>query len=209
MTSLSRRTALRALGTLTCIGSIPKLGSADSGETNDEKRVWRTVIEGYDGQAGNARIRTDPDTLAALNMRAGDVVAVGRTRGGEGVPARIWRSDRAEWGERKVRVGRFIRQATGVPPGEDVQLQPVDPYPAERVVLTKPPREVRLVDEPVEEDILAAMIYSAAFGRPVIKGTILPLPVSGSKNDFLEPYIMETEPEGHVRVGQKTDVVFR
>lgn len=205
MIPLSRRTALQALGTLAGLGPLSTLGKAESSET----KVWRTVTEGYDGQTGKARIRTDPETLAALGVRTGEVVAVGRTRGGKGVPARVWRSDHSEWGQGEVRVGRYVRRATGVPPGKQVRLQPVSPKPAERIVLTQNFGSLRLDGKKISKENFSGLVHASVVGRPIIKGTKLPLRVSEGRKNILEPYILETEPRGHVRVTRETELVLQ
>lgn len=206
--SFSRRTILRALGTLTGLESLPTLVNAESDETDSVKEVWRTVTEAYSGESGRGFVRADPDTLAALGVRAGEVVAVGQTRGGEGIPARIWRSDSSEWGQGKVRVGRYIQRAAGTYPGGDVVLRPVDPEPAKRVVLAKPPGDVRIEGRQISRGTLEGMIHQATFRRPVVRGATLPVPLSGGNTDCLMCYVWATEPDGHLWITEDTDISF-
>lgn len=164
-----------------------------------KEEVTRTVADASDQQTNLGIIRTDPDALGALGVRAGGSVGVGQTCGGNGIPTKVWRSDADGWEKRRVYIPRPMQREAGVQPGDDVVLKPINPAPA-RVVSFNPPADI---PRQVSDQELSRLLQAELINRPVIQGTVTPIKTT---QGVITPYVFATVQSGPVRIVQDTDI---
>src|SRR5512136_1392483 len=98
--------------------------------------VQLRVDSAYPGDQGGGKARLDPETMLALKISPGDLVAI---EGKRRTVAKVWRSLVEDWNQRKVRIDNFTRTNAGVSIGDTVRISPIkDEVEARRVVLAPP-----------------------------------------------------------------------
>src|SRR5512137_1639769 len=98
--------------------------------------VQLRVDSAYPGDQGGRKARLDPETMLALKISPGDLVAI---EGKRRTVAKVWRALVEDWNQRKIRVDNFTRQNAGVSIGDTVKVvKIVDEIEAKRVVLAPP-----------------------------------------------------------------------
>jgi transitional endoplasmic reticulum ATPase len=152
---------------------------------------------------GRGKARLDPETMLALRISPGDLVAI---EGKKRTVAKVWRSPSAEWNQRKVRIDNFTRMNAGVSIGDTVKVSTIpDEIEAKRVVLAPPedlPKKVPIANNP--------HVVNGLIDFPVVKNDSVPIMLG---LPFIQPQIVafkvvEIEPEEAVIITKNTSVEF-
>jgi transitional endoplasmic reticulum ATPase len=165
--------------------------------------VQLRVDSAYPGDQGGGKARLDPETMLALKISPGDLVAI---EGKRRTVAKVWRALVEDWNQRKIRVDNFTRQNAGVSIGDTVKVVKIaDEIEAKRVVLAPPedlPKKIPIANNP--------HVVNSLIDFPVVKNDTIPI-VLGLP--FIQPQIVgfkviEVEPEEAVIITKNTSIEF-
>jgi hypothetical protein len=186
------------------------LGDEETEDFEEASKITQRslkVAKAYPNDSGRGIARLDPDTLLHLKLCPGDVVEV---EGNDTTVAKVWRADRDDWNEDRVRMDGFTRQNADVCIGESVTVRKIEPPEGERIVLSPPEgASVRLDTDATD------MIKRRTLKRPVREGDTVPIPSSAEhqltrSSEQMVPLILEeAEPEGTVMMTEDTEIVLR
>jgi transitional endoplasmic reticulum ATPase len=165
--------------------------------------VQLRVDSAYPGDQGGGKARLDPETMLALKISPGDLVAI---EGKRRTVAKVWRSLVEDWNQRKIRIDNFTRINAGVSIGDTVKVTKiVDEIEAKRVVLAPPedlPKKIPIANNP--------HVVNGLIDFPVVKNDTVPVMLG---LPFIQPQIIgfkvvEVEPEEAVIITKNTSVEF-
>jgi transitional endoplasmic reticulum ATPase len=165
--------------------------------------VQLRVDSAYPGDQGGGKARLDPETMLALKISPGDLVAI---EGKRRTVAKVWRALVEDWNQRKIRIDNFTRQNAGVSIGDNVKVvKIVDEIEAKRVVLAPPedlPKKIPIANNP--------HVVNSLIDFPVAKNDTIPIMLG---LPFIQPQIVgfkivEVEPEEAVIITKNTSIEF-
>jgi transitional endoplasmic reticulum ATPase len=165
--------------------------------------VQLRVDSAYPGDQGGGKARLDPETMLALKISPGDLVAI---EGKRRTVAKVWRALVEDWNQRKIRVDNFTRQNAGVSIGDNVKVVRIaDEIEAKRVVLAPPedlPKKIPIANNP--------HVVNGLIDFPVVKNDTIPIMLG---LPFIQPQIVgfkvvEVEPEEAVIITKNTAIEF-
>ncbi len=165
--------------------------------------VQLRVDSAYPGDQGGGKARLDPETMLALKISPGDLVAI---EGKRRTVAKVWRSLVEDWNQRKVRIDNFTRINAGVSIGDTVKVAKIaDEIEAKRVVLAPPedlPKKIPIANNP--------HVVNGLIDFPVVRNDTVPVMLG---LPFIQPQIVgfkvvEIEPEEAVIITKNTSVEF-
>jgi transitional endoplasmic reticulum ATPase len=165
--------------------------------------VQLRVDSAYPGDQGGGKARLDPETMLALKISPGDLVAI---EGKRRTVAKVWRSLVEDWNQKKIRIDNFTRQNAGVSIGDTVRVAKIaDEIEAKRVVLAPPedlPKKIPIANNP--------HVVNGLIDFPVVKNDTVPVMLG---LPFIQPQIIgfkvvEIEPEEAVIITKNTSVEF-
>jgi len=165
--------------------------------------VQLRVDSAYPGDQGGGKARLDPETMLALKISPGDLVAI---EGKRRTVAKVWRSLVEDWNQRKVRIDNFTRINAGVSIGDNVKVSTIpDEIEAKRVVLAPPedlPKKIPIANNP--------HVVNGLIDFPVAKNDSVPIMLG---LPFIQPQIVafkvvEIEPEEAVIITKNTAIEF-
>jgi len=165
--------------------------------------VQLRVDSAYPGDQGGGKARLDPETMLALKISPGDLVAI---EGKRRTVAKVWRSLVEDWNQRKIRIDNFTRINAGVSIGDTVKVTKIqDEIEAKRVVLAPPedlPKKIPIANNP--------HVVNGLIDFPVVKNDTVPVMLG---LPFIQPQIVgfkvvEIEPEEAVIITKNTSVEF-
>jgi len=165
--------------------------------------VQLRVDSAYPGDQGGGKARLDPETMLALKISPGDLVAI---EGKRRTVAKVWRSLVEDWNQRKIRIDNFTRINAGVSIGDNVKVTKiVDEIEAKRVVLAPPedlPKKIPIANNP--------HVVNGLIDFPVGKNDTVPVMLG---LPFIQPQIIgfkvvEIEPEEAVIITKNTSIEF-
>jgi len=149
---------------------------------------------------GRARISTPDD----LGLQSGDVVAIHGAR--RSTAAIYWRSRPEDAGSNILRVDGIIRKNAGIAIGDRVLVSKIEPQACERLVLSAvmPQKQAIGLGERIEDFCRRGLNK-----RPVATGDRVFIPGMTLFRETLPFMVMQTQPQGIVRVTSATSVVVR
>jgi transitional endoplasmic reticulum ATPase len=165
--------------------------------------VQLRVDSAYPGDQGGGKARLDPETMLALKISPGDLVAI---EGKRRTVAKVWRALVEDWNQRKIRIDNFTRINAGVSIGDNVKVTKiVDEIEAKRVVLAPPedlPKKIPIANNP--------HVVNGLIDFPVGKNDTVPVMLG---LPFIQPQIIgfkvvEIEPEEAVIITKNTSIEF-
>lgn len=165
--------------------------------------VQLRVDSAYPGDQGGGKARLDPETMLALKISPGDLVAI---EGKRRTVAKVWRSLVEDWNQRKVRIDNFTRMNAGVSIGDNVKISTIpDEIEAKRVVLAPPedlPKKIPIANNP--------HVVNGLIDFPVTKNDSVPIMLG---LPFIQPQVVafkvtEVEPEEAVIITKNTIIEF-
>jgi len=165
--------------------------------------VQLRVDSAYPGDQGGGKARLDPETMLALKISPGDLVAI---EGKRRTVAKVWRSLVEDWNQKKIRIDNFTRINAGVSIGDNVKVAKiVDEIEAKRVVLAPPedlPKKIPIANNP--------HVVNGLIDFPVGKNDTVPVMLG---LPFIQPQIIgfkvvEIEPEEAVIITKNTSIEF-
>ena len=165
--------------------------------------VQLRVDSAYPGDQGGGKARLDPETMLALKISPGDLVAI---EGKRRTVAKVWRSLVEDWNQKKIRIDNFTRINAGVSIGDTVKVAKIaDEIEAKRVVLAPPedlPKKIPIANNP--------HVVNGLIDFPVVKNDTVPVMLG---LPFIQPQIIgfkvvEIEPEEAVIITKNTSVEF-
>jgi transitional endoplasmic reticulum ATPase len=165
--------------------------------------VQLRVDSAYPGDQGGGKARLDPETMLALKISPGDLVAI---EGKRRTVAKVWRALVEDWNQRKIRIDNFTRQNAGVSIGDTVKVAKItDEIEAKRVVLAPPedlPKKIPIANNP--------HVVNGLIDFPVVKNDTVPVMLG---LPFVQPQIIgfkvvEIEPDEAVIITKNTSVEF-
>ena len=165
--------------------------------------VQLRVDSAYPGDQGGGKARLDPETMLALKISPGDLVAI---EGKRRTVAKVWRSLVEDWNQRKVRIDNFTRMNAGVSIGDNVKVSTIaNEIEAKKVVLAPPenlPKKIPVANNP--------HVVNGLIDFPVSKNDSVPIMLG---LPFIQPQVVafkviEIEPEEAVIISKNTAIVF-
>ncbi|MDD1685051.1 MAG: CDC48 family AAA ATPase [Methanoregula sp.] len=165
--------------------------------------VQLRVDSAYPGDQGGGKARLDPETMLALKISPGDLVAI---EGKRRTVAKVWRALVEDWNQRKIRIDNFTRLNAGVSIGDNIKVvKIIDEIEAKRVVLAPPedlPKKIPIANNP--------HVINSLIDFPIVKNDTIPI-VLGLP--FIQPQIVgfkvvEVEPEEAVIITKNTTLEF-
>jgi len=165
--------------------------------------VQLRVDSAYPGDQGGGKARLDPETMLALKISPGDLVAI---EGKHRTVAKVWRALVEDWNQRKVRIDNFTRINAGVSIGDNVKVSTIpDEIEAKRVVLAPPedlPKKIPIANNP--------HVVNGLIDFPVAKNDSVPIMLG---LPFIQPQVVafkvvEIEPEEAVIITKNTAIEF-
>ncbi len=165
--------------------------------------VQLRVDSAYPGDQGGGKARLDPETMLALKISPGDLVAI---EGKRRTVAKVWRSLVEDWNQKKIRIDNFTRINAGVSIGDNVKVTKItDEIEAKRVVLAPPedlPKKIPIANNP--------HVVNGLIDFPVGKNDTVPVMLG---LPFIQPQIIgfkvvEIEPEEAVIITKNTSIEF-
>ena len=149
---------------------------------------------------GRARISTPDD----LGLESGDIVAIHGAR--RSTAAIYWRSRPEDAGSNILRVDGIIRKNAGIAVGDRVLVSKIEPQACERLVLSAvmPQEQAIGFGDSIEEFCRRGLNK-----RPVATGDRVYIPGLTLFSEVLPFMVMQTQPQGIVRVTNATSVVVR
>jgi len=165
--------------------------------------VQLRVDSAYPGDQGGGKARLDPETMLALKISPGDLVAI---EGKRRTVAKVWRSLVEDWNQKKIRIDNFTRINAGVSIGDNVRVAKItDEIEAKRVVLAPPedlPKKIPIANNP--------HVVNGLIDFPVGKNDTVPVMLG---LPFIQPQIIgfkvvEIEPEEAVIITKNTSIEF-
>jgi transitional endoplasmic reticulum ATPase len=165
--------------------------------------VQLRVDSAYPGDQGGGKARLDPETMLALKISPGDLVAI---EGKRRTVAKVWRALVEDWNQRKVRIDNFTRMNAGVSIGDNVKISNIaSEIEAKRVVLAPPedlPKKIPIANNP--------HVVNGLIDFPVTKNDSVPIMLG---LPFIQPQIVafkvvEVEPEEAVIITKNTEILF-
>ena len=165
--------------------------------------VQLRVDSAYPGDQGGGKARLDPETMLALKISPGDLVAI---EGKRRTVAKVWRALVEDWNQRKIRIDNFTRLNAGVSIGDTVKVTKItDEIEAKRVVLAPPedlPKKIPIANNP--------HVVNGLIDFPVVKNDSVPIMLG---LPFIQPQIVafkvvEIEPEEAVIITKNTSIEF-
>ncbi|MCK9631641.1 MAG: CDC48 family AAA ATPase [Methanoregula sp.] len=165
--------------------------------------VQLRVDSAYPGDQGGGKARLDPETMLALKISPGDLVAI---EGKRRTVAKVWRSLVEDWNQKKIRIDNFTRINAGVSINDTVRVAKIaDEIEAKRVVLAPPedlPKKIPIANNP--------HVVNGLIDFPVVKNDTVPVMLG---MPFIQPQIIgfkvvEIEPEEAVIITKNTSVEF-
>jgi len=165
--------------------------------------VQLRVDSAYPGDQGGGKARLDPETMLALKISPGDLVAI---EGKRRTVAKVWRSLVEDWNQKKIRIDNFTRINAGVSIGDTVRVAKItDEIEAKRVVLAPPedlPKKIPIANNP--------HVVNGLIDFPVGKNDTVPVMLG---LPFIQPQIIgfkvvEIEPEEAVIITKNTSIEF-
>lgn len=165
--------------------------------------VQLRVDSAYPGDQGGGKARLDPETMLALKISPGDLVAI---EGKRKTVAKVWRSLVEDWNQKKVRIDNFTRLNAGASINDTVRVAKIaDEIEAKRVVLAPPedlPKKIPIANNP--------HVVNGLIDFPVVKNDTVPVMLG---LPFIQPQIVgfkvvEIEPEEAVIITKNTSIEF-
>ncbi|WP_048110726.1 CDC48 family AAA ATPase [Methanoregula formicica] len=165
--------------------------------------VQLRVDSAYPGDQGGGKARLDPETMLALKISPGDLVAI---EGKRKTVAKVWRSLVEDWNQKKVRIDNFTRLNAGASINDTVRVAKIaDEIEARRVVLAPPedlPKKIPIANNP--------HVVNGLIDFPVVKNDTVPVMLG---LPFIQPQIVgfkvvEIEPEEAVIITKNTSIEF-
>ena len=165
--------------------------------------VQLRVDSAYPGDQGGGKARLDPETMLALKISPGDLVAI---EGKRRTVAKVWRSLVEDWNQHKVRIDNFTRMNAGVSIGDNVKISTIqNEIEAKRIVLAPPedlPKKIPIANNP--------HVMNGLIDFPVTKNDSVPIMLG---LPFVQPQVVafkvvEVEPEEAVIITKNTAIEF-
>jgi len=165
--------------------------------------VQLRVDSAYPGDQGGGKARLDPETMLALKISPGDLVAI---EGKRRTVAKVWRSLVEDWNQKKIRIDNFTRLNAGVSINDTVRIAKItDEIEAKRIVLAPPedlPKKIPIANNP--------HVVNGLIDFPVVKNDTVPVMLG---LPFIQPQIVgfkvvEVEPEEAVIITKNTSIEF-
>lgn len=165
--------------------------------------VQLRVDSAYPGDQGGGKARLDPETMLALKISPGDLVAI---EGKRKTVAKVWRSLVEDWNQKKIRIDNFTRLNAGASINDTVRVAKIaDEIEAKRVVLAPPedlPKKIPIANNP--------HVVNGLIDFPVVKNDTVPVMLG---LPFIQPQIVgfkvvEIEPEEAVIITKNTLIEF-
>jgi transitional endoplasmic reticulum ATPase len=165
--------------------------------------VQLRVDSAYPGDQGGGKARLDPETMLALKISPGDLVAV---EGKRRTVAKVWRALVEDWNQRKIRIDNFTRLNAGVSIGDTVKITKItDEIEAKRVVLAPPedlPKKIPIANNP--------HVVNGLIDFPIAQNDSVPIMLG---LPFIQPQIVafkvvEIEPAEAVIITKNTSIEF-
>jgi transitional endoplasmic reticulum ATPase len=165
--------------------------------------VQLRVDSAYPGDQGGGKARLDPETMLALKISPGDLVAI---EGKRRTVAKVWRSLVEDWNQKKIRIDNFTRINAGVSINDTVKVAKItEEIEAKRVVLAPPedlPKKIPIANNP--------HVVNGLIDFPVVKNDTVPVMLG---LPFIQPQIVgfkvvEVEPEEAVIITKNTAIEF-
>jgi transitional endoplasmic reticulum ATPase len=165
--------------------------------------VQLRVDSAYPGDQGGGKARLDPETMLALKISPGDLVAI---EGKRRTVAKVWRALVEDWNQRKIRIDNFTRLNAGVSIGDNVRVVKItDEIEAKRVVLAPPedlPKKIPIANNP--------HVINSLIDFPVVQNDTIPIMLG---LPFIQPQIVgfkvvEIEPGEAVIITKNTTLEF-
>jgi transitional endoplasmic reticulum ATPase len=165
--------------------------------------IFLKVDSAYPGDQGGGKARLDPETMLALKISPGDIVAI---EGKRRTVAKVWRAQLEDWNQRKIRIDNFTRLNAGVSIGDTIKVSSIrEEIEAKVVVLAPPedlPKNIPVADNP--------SVQNALIDFPVVHNDSIPIMVG---LPFIQPSliaykVIEIEPENAVIITKNTRVEF-
>ncbi len=164
--------------------------------------VQLRVDSAYPGDQGGGKARLDPETMLALKISPGDLVAI---EGKRRTVAKVWRSLVEDWNQKKIRIDNFTRINAGVSINDTVKVSKItDEIEAKRVVLAPPEGLRGKLPSTNNPHVVNSLI-----DFPVVKNDTIPVLLQ----PFVQPQIIgfkavEVEPEEAVIITKNTAIEF-
>lgn len=167
------------------------------GRSSDPARFTVTTAIPFDVGHGRARVSGHH----GLSLNSGDIVAI---HGRRGVTAAVyWRSRPEDAGHNLLRVDAIIRKNAGIEVGEQVAVTKVDPAPCDHLVLFHVSPTPRSLEVRFEN-----LVRRALNKRPVVIGDRIFIPGIVRFGEILPFSVVQTQPEGIVRITDQTQVTM-
>ena len=165
--------------------------------------VQLRVDSAYPGDQGGGKARLDPETMLALKISPGDLVAI---EGKRRTVAKVWRALVEDWNQKKIRIDNFTRINAGVSINDTVTVAKItDEIEAKRVVLAPPedlPKKIPIANNP--------HVVNGLIDFPVVLNDTVPVMLG---LPFIQPQIIgfkvvEVEPAEAVIITKNTSIEF-
>jgi transitional endoplasmic reticulum ATPase len=165
--------------------------------------VQLRVDSAYPGDQGGGKARLDPETMLALKISPGDLVAI---EGKRRTVAKVWRALVEDWNQRKIRIDNFTRLNAGVSIGDTVKVTKItDEIEAKRIVLAPPedlPKKIPIANNP--------HVVNGLIDFPIAQNDSVPIMLG---LPFIQPQIVafkvvEIEPAEAVIITKNTSIEF-
>jgi transitional endoplasmic reticulum ATPase len=165
--------------------------------------VQLRVDSAYPGDQGGGKARLDPETMLALKISPGDLVAI---EGKRRTVAKVWRALVEDWNQRKIRIDNFTRLNAGVSIGDTVKVTKItEEIEAKRIVLAPPedlPKKIPIANNP--------HVVNGLIDFPIAQNDSVPIMLG---LPFIQPQIVafkvvEIEPAEAVIITKNTSIEF-
>jgi transitional endoplasmic reticulum ATPase len=163
--------------------------------TEQLEQVRLKVAEATSSDVGRGIVRIDPERMAELGVRAGDVVSITHTE--KRAIARVMPTMISDRGKAAICMDGVLRESAGCTLGSTVTIERVETVAADAVTLR--PRGIRLLER--DTDYIASLLQ----GIPVQPDCRVRATLFG--NDAIEFVVVACEPSGAAVIGASTRIL--
>jgi transitional endoplasmic reticulum ATPase len=135
------------------------------------------IGDAYKGDAGRGRIRIDPDVIAEMNLKTGDVIEIDHPIAGKKTAALLYPGKDEDRGSNIIRIDSSLRRNLSASLDDIVEIQKIDASLADRITFAG-----------VEESVIlrrSEQLVRMLENRVITKGDILSFNAMGRRIDFI------------------------
>ncbi len=161
--------------------------------------MYLKVDSAYPEDLGGGKARLDPETMLALRVSPGDLVAI---EGKKQTLAKVWRAMAKDWDQQKIRIDKFTRENAAVSIGDRVKITKVEAVIEAKEVVIAPPENL-----PPQLTIHMEHAAQGLINYPVSTGDVVPIRAMMIPQ-LIEFKVTALDPEDAVIITRNTTITI-